>query len=47
MHQPRPKILSEWVANPPTALQEIYLDSEAESKSPIGKGFEVSLGSLW
>ena len=47
MHQPRPKLLSEWVANPPTVIQEIGLDSEADSKSPIGKGFEVSLGSLW
>ncbi len=47
MHQPRPKLLSEWVANPPTAVPEIYLNSEAESESPIGKGFEVPLGSLW
>jgi len=47
MHQPRPKLLSQWVANPPTAVQEICLNSEAESESPIGKGFEVPLGSLW
>lgn len=47
MHRPRPKLLSEWVTNPPTAVQEICLDSASESKSPIGKGFEVSLGSLW
>ncbi len=47
MHQPRPKLLSEWVANPPTAVQEICLNSEAESESAIGKGFEIPLGSLW
>ncbi len=47
MHQPRPKLLSEWIANPPTALQDICLDDEAESKSPLGQGFEVPLGSLW
>ncbi len=48
MHQPRPKLLSQWVANPPTALEEICLDSgDADSQSPIGQGFEVPLGSLW
>ena len=48
MHQPRPKLLSQWVANPPTALEEIGLEESAsDSKSPIGQGFEVSLGSLW
>ncbi len=48
MHQPRPKLLSKWVANPPTALEDICLEeSEADSKSPIGQGFEVPLGSLW
>ncbi len=47
MSQPRPKLLSQWVAHPPTVVQEIYLNSEAESESPIGQGFEVPLGSLW
>ncbi len=47
MHQPRPKLLSQWVANPPTVLQKICLDSEAESESPLGQCFEVPLGSLW
>ena len=47
MHQPRPKMLSQWVRNPPTTVQEIYLNSEAESESPKGKGFEVPLGSIW
>ncbi len=47
MHQPRPKLLSQWVANPPTALEEICLDSEADAQSRIGKGFEVPLGSIW
>ncbi len=47
MHQPRPKLLTQWVANPPTVLQKICLESEIESASPIGQGFEVPLGSLW
>ncbi len=48
MHQPRPKLLSQWVANPPTALENIYLEEEeTDSTSPIGQGFEVPLGSLW
>ena len=47
MHQPRPKLLSQWVANPPTAVEEIYLNGEDDSEAPIGKGFEVPLGSLW
>ena len=47
MHQPRPKLLSHWVANPPTAVEEIYLTGEDDSEAPIGKGFEVPLGSLW
>lgn len=47
MYQPRPKLLSEWIANPPTALQDICLEDAAESKSPLGQGFEVPLGSLW
>lgn len=47
MCQPRPKLLLEWVALPPTTVSEIYLNSETESESPIGQGFEVPLGSLW
>ncbi len=47
MHQPRPKLLTQWVTNPPTVLQQIFLDSEVESESAIGQGFEVPLGSLW
>ncbi len=50
MHQPRPKLLSQWVANPPTALEDICLEEEeadSDSQSPIGQGFEVPLASLW
>lgn len=47
MVKPRPKLLWKWVCDPPTAVEEIYLDGSDESESPIGKGFEVSLGSLW
>lgn len=36
-----------WVTDPPTAVEEIYLNGSDESESPIGQGFEVSLGSLW
>ena len=47
MSQPRPKLLSQWIANSPTAVEEIYLNGEDDSEAPIGKGFEVPLGSLW
>ena len=48
MHQPRPKLLSQWVANPPNGLEDICLEEEeADTQSPIGQGFEVPLGSLW
>ncbi|MGK7875547.1 MAG: transposase [Xenococcaceae cyanobacterium] len=47
MTQPRDKLLSDWVANPPTEVTEIFTHSGEETESPIGKGFEVSLGSLW
>ena len=47
MSQPRPKLLAQWVAYPPTAVEEIYLNVEDESEAPIGEGFEVPLGSLW
>ena len=47
MSQPRPKLLSQWLAEPPTAVEEIYLNGQDDSESPIGKGFELPLGSLW
>ena len=47
MSLPRPKLLSDWVANPPTKMIEIFPTEGEESQTPIGKGFEVPLGSLW
>ncbi|MGL6340666.1 MAG: IS1634 family transposase, partial [Waterburya sp.] len=47
MSQPRPKLLSQWIANSPTAVEKIYLNGEDDSEAPIGEGFEVPLGSLW
>lgn len=47
MSQPRPKLLLKWVIDSPIAVEEIYLNSEENSEYPIGKGFEVPLGSLW
>ncbi len=47
MSQPRPKLLSQWIADSPTAVQAIYLNGKDDSEAPIGEGFEVPLGSLW
>ena len=47
MSQPRPKLLSQWIADSPTAVEEIYYYGEDDSEAPIGEGFEVPLGSLW
>ncbi len=47
MTQPRPKILSDWIANPPTKSREIVAPDAEETDPPLGRGFEVPLGSLW
>ena len=47
MTQPRPKILSDWIANPPTNVREIIAPDAEETDPPLGRGFEVLLGSLW
>ena len=47
MGQPRPKILSDWVANPPTKVREILAADAEETEELLGQGFEVPLGSLW
>ena len=47
MTQPRPKILSDWIANPPTKSREIIAEEVEETAPPLGRGFEVPLGSLW
>lgn len=47
MSLPRPLLLSQWIADPPTIVEEIYRDGEEDLECSIGKGFEVPLGSLW
>jgi transposase len=47
MSQPRPKLLAQWIADSPTAVEAIYLNGSDDSEAPIGEGFEVPLGSLW
>ena len=47
MSQPRPKLLGQWIADSPTAVEAIYLNGSDDSEAPIGEGFEVPLGSLW
>jgi transposase len=47
MTHPRPKILSDWIANPPTNIREIIAPDAEETDSSLGQGFEVPLGSLW
>ena len=47
MTQPRPKLLADWVANPPTGSSQIFSPDREEGEPPIGEGFEVPLGSLW
>ena len=47
MTQPRPKILSDWIANPPTKVREILAPEAEETEPALGRGFEIPLGSLW
>lgn len=48
MTQPRPKLLSDWVKNPPTEVIKIIEKDDGESDPlEIGKGFEVPLGNIW
>ena len=47
MTQPRPKMLSDWLPNPPTNIREIIAENAEETDQPLGQGFEVPLGSLW
>jgi transposase len=47
MTQPRPKILSDWIANPPTEVRKIFAPDAVETDPPLGQGFEIPLGSLW
>ena len=43
----RPKLLRDWVFNPPTPVQDIYLPTQQQAETPVGEGFEIPLGSLW
>jgi transposase len=43
----RPKLLLDWVTNPPTSVTEIICPDLEASEEPVGQGFEVPLGSLW
>lgn len=43
----RPKMLWDWVTNPPTTVTEIICPDAEPSDGPIGQGFDVPLGSLW
>lgn len=48
MTQPRPKMLADWVKNPPTEVIKIVEKDDEESfPLEIGNGFEVPLGNIW
>ena len=48
MSKPRPKLLSDWINNPPSEIMKIRQQGEEESdQEEIGQGFEVPLGSIW
>ena len=48
MTQPRPKLLSDWVKNPPTEMIKIVEKDEGDSLPlELGNGFEVPLGNIW
>jgi transposase len=43
----RPDILKDWVLNPPTPIQNIFLPTQVLVETPACDGFEVPLGSIW
>lgn len=43
----RPDILKDWVLNPPTPGQNIFLPTQVLVETPVCEGFEVPLGSIW
>lgn len=47
MTPPRPKLLSDWITNPPTEVRQIFAPDAEETDPPLGRGFEIPLGSLW
>lgn len=42
-----PKLLKQWVLNPPAPSVEIRLPRQDEAEPAVGKGFEVELGKFW
>ena len=47
MNQPRPKLLTDWVNNPPNEVVKIVETEVGLEEKEIGSGFEVPLGSIW
>ena len=47
MNQPRPKLLADWVSNPPSEVIKIVEKEEELEEKEIGYCFEVPLGSIW
>jgi transposase len=47
MNQPRPKLLSDWLSNPPSEVVKIVEKEEEIEEKEIGLGFEVPLGNIW
>lgn len=48
MNKPRPKLLADWVRNPPTEVIKIIEKDNRESPpEEIGLAFEVPLGNIW
>ncbi len=37
----RPKLLHDWVLNPPTPVQAIFLPTQDKTDKPAGAGFEI------
>lgn len=43
----RPDLLRDWVLNPPTPVENIFLPTQVLVETPACEGFEVPLGSIW
>jgi transposase len=43
----RSDILRDWVLNPPTAVENIFLPTQVFVETPVCDGFEMELGSIW
>ena len=47
MNQPRPKLLADWVNNPPSEVVKIVEKEDEVEEKEIGSGFEVPWGTIW